>query len=85
MKMYGNYLFTGATANPSFKDPNKIVYMAGFLDGLDSVKLYINEGDYNSLFNVPPLSKVEVEFDYNAYSRNLNFVSCRVLDAKKTA
>lgn len=85
MKMYGNYLFTGATASPSFRDPNKTVYMAGFLDGLDAIKLYINEVDYPSLCNVPPLSKVEVEFDYNSYNRNLNFVSCRVLDAKKTA
>lgn len=85
MKMYGSFLFTGATSTPSFRDPNKTVFMAGFLDGLDAIKLYINEGDYTALCNVPLLSKVEVEFDYNSYNRNLNFVSCRVLDGKKTA
>lgn len=85
MKMYGNFLFTGATATPSFKDPSKTVFMAGFLDGLDAIKVYVNEGDYNALYNVPQLSRVEVEFDYNSYNRNLNFVSCRVLDGKKTA
>lgn len=74
MKLYGEFALMGVQCRPGFKDPSKLTYMVGFADGVDSLRLYIDEAVYNDMSKLPLYKRMKVALDYNPASQRLNFL-----------
>lgn len=81
MKMKATCLFMGLVSRPSFKDPSKMTYMVGFADGIDSLRIYIDDMMCARFSQVQPLTKLEVEFDYSPNTQRMNILSFQEVDA----
>lgn len=75
MEFRKKMLFMGTECKPGFKDPTKLTYRAAFADGMDSIKMYIDPGQYEKLKASPALSVLEVVLDYNPTTQRMNFVA----------
>lgn len=71
MVLRGKFYFSGALCRPGFKDPSKLTYMAQFVDGVDSLRVFISEKQYHELELVPAFTRMDVDFDYNPATNRL--------------
>lgn len=65
MKVTGDFYFAGVECRHGFKDPTKVYYILGVMQGLDVLRLYIDEAQYRELLECVPYSPIKVELDYN--------------------
>ena len=68
MKLQGEFKFLGVEKRQGFKDPSQTFYVAGFAQGLDSLRCYVNAEDYGRYMSIEPYSDVMVELEYNPVS-----------------
>ena len=70
-------MFMGVECRKGFNDASKTYYLAGFMKGLDSMRCYIDEADYNQLVDMEPCTAVCAQFDYNTLKGGMRFVSLK--------
>ena len=81
MKMTSKCLFMGLVSRPSFKDPSKMTHMVGFADGIDSLRIYVDDAMCARFSQIPQLTKLEVEIDYSPNTQRMNILSFQEVDA----
>lgn len=79
MKLSGKLFYMGCTCRPSFKDPTKMTYQVGFMEGLDSMKVFVDQADYAFYAVIPMFSPVEVVYDYNPVTGRMNLFDVKVI------
>lgn len=77
MELIGKMLFMGSEARPSFKDPTKMIYQVAFMQGLDSMRSYVDAAEYPLYQSIAPLTPVEVVYDYTPGSNGLRVIDVR--------
>ncbi len=65
MKVQGEFKFLGVEKRQGFKDPSQVFYIAGFAQGLDSLRCYVDAEAYGRYQSLVPYSDVIAELDYN--------------------
>lgn len=73
MRLSGKFKFMGCEARPGFKDPNKINYIVGLSQGLDTLRVYVDAADYAKYCSIVPYSDVTAELDYNPAAANVSY------------
>lgn len=68
MLVKGEFKFLGVEKRNGFKDPSQSFYIAGFAQGLDSLRCYISPEEYGMYTTIEPYTDVVVELDYNPVS-----------------
>lgn len=68
MLVNGDFKFLGVEKRAGFKDPSQVFYIAGFAQGLDSLRCYVDAEDYGRYSALEPYSDVSVTLDYNPVS-----------------
>ena len=68
MKVQGEFKFLGVEKRQGFKDPSQTFYVAGFAQGLDSLRCYVDAEAYGRY------SDVMVELEYNPVSGKVALV-----------
>lgn len=75
MQFVGRFNFVGVEKRQGFKDPSQVFYIAGFVQGMDTLRCYINAEDYGRYSSIPRFSEVEVTVDYNPVNNRINLLS----------
>lgn len=65
MKVTGVFRFVGVERRSGFKDPTKTFCIAAFAQGLDVLRVYVDDMQFSELSKLEPYSEVDVELDYN--------------------
>ena len=81
MRLNGLFKFMGVEVRPGFKDPTKMNYIVGLCQGMDTIRLYIEPGQYQNIMaemqkpgsKLVPFSDVYAELDYNPAAQNVNY------------
>lgn len=74
MLVRGEFKFMGAEARPGFNDPSKVNYVVGLAQGLDNIRIYVNDPVlYGTLVNYRPYGDVLVELDYNPVAKDVKY------------
>ena len=81
MKMASKCLFMGLASRPSFKDPSKMTHMVGFADGIDSLRVYVDDAMCDRFSKLEPLTRLIVEFDYSPNTQRMNILSFQEVEA----
>ena len=68
MKVQGEFKFLGVEKRQGFKDPSQTFYVAGFAQGLDSLRCYVDAEAYGRY------SGVMAELEYNPVSGKVALV-----------
>ena len=75
MKLIGKFRLAGVLARPGFRDSSRMTYQALFVDGVDSIRIWLDGEQYDSLSHIEPYTEVEVVFDFNPVTNRLNLVN----------
>ena len=54
MKVQGEFKFLGVEKRQGFKDPSQTFYVAGFAQGLDSLRCYVDAEAYGRYSGIEP-------------------------------
>ena len=79
MLMQGKFVFLGVEAREGFVDKSKMNYLVGLSQGLDTIRLYIEAGQYSEIQNmlirgeIAPYSEVMAELDYNPAAQKVQY------------
>lgn len=86
MKLSGEFILTGFAERAGYSDASKVNRLVAFcgLDGVDSIRLYVNDVNlYNHIKStITPFSKVRVDFDYNPAAQKVQY-ALSLLDVVK--
>ena len=81
MKVQGEFKFLGVEKRQGFKDPSQTFYVAGFAQGLDSLRCYVDAEAYGRYSRIVTYSAgnhyrsdVMAELEYNPVSGKVALV-----------
>lgn len=79
MKLNGTFRFLGCESRQGFKDPTKINYVLGLSQGLDTLRMYIDAVQYQSIMDkimtgqLASYDEVDVELEYNPAATSVGY------------
>lgn len=74
MRLMGEFKFLGVERRQGFKDPSKSFNVMGLGQGLDVLRIYVDDMQYSTCINIQPYTDAEAELDYNPVNGRMNLV-----------
>lgn len=73
MKVTGIFKLMGVESQSGFRDPKQTNYVVGLAQGMDSLRMYLDETEFKLYKDIPPYSDVEVVLDYNPVAKEVRY------------